>query len=606
MQPDFRQKNRLLTVLKNVPSLAEPAQRDDLQRDLPERIRDRWQRRSALHADIRQLLDVCANYEAGLEELFQRLYYHEGETIQLKRAIVVKQQIVKEIELVTLLDGPQIDVTLLYKVYSRFTPPKGQIVSTASPHDLISHLAELASPVNQLPPLLEFVAQLVEVCLDQQLCQVIRTWLDESLQDVYILDEVLCDELNRRLQAEPDGPVQVSVQNGLVQLIDDMQFEAVIAQSVFKQLRYECWPQAATVPHTLTSTVLVHEQADRAVFDDGWHPILELAERLARHSKCDAHLVQFTGWVDQQTAAGQPLEVDPTVVQARRTALDEETRRKDENTDSPYVYVIVVPHKENVNAKGQVGRRYHLFVTYNDGSGKEEFWHSDESGPLTEKSFCGSLHGILQTQTIPKSTHFEFFLPIELLSWDIDAWPVWDNDFVTLGARYPITVRMVERLLEPQKQKVCADSWQSYLQQPPDDDFHFLIDDAKYSRLRPLYAKLRQGNPISLGVRLPLDAMTNGQDIFRVLLEVGTPVAVWSRSTEQLCARSRCKIEEMVTQHVRQDNVAKAAFDLRLDAFAQEDEDSSHPGTHLLHMVDNPSRIPKNLNNPLFEPRVVV
>jgi len=422
------------------------------------------------------------------------------------------------------------------------------------------------------------------------------------------IDAVLnADAASETQQAEPDGPVTASVRDELIQLVDDIQLPDSEAGAVFKKLYHDCWPKAAIIPNTFTSAILVHKQADRATFDDGWHPILDLAERVARHPKCQAHAAQFSDWVDRKIGIGQPLEVDPTVVQARRNGFDEEIRHNEEHTASisPYIYVIVVPHKDNVNVKVQASRRYHLFVIYSNGSGKEEFWHSDESGLLTEKSFCSTLHGILQSRTIPKSTHFEFFLPMELLTWDIDAWSVWDNDFVTFGTRYPITVRMVERLLEPQKREVCADSWRSYKQQPFDGDFYFLIDDVKYSRLRPLYAKLRQGNHISLGIRLSLDEMANRLDIFRVLLEVGTPIAVWSRSQEQLCDHSRSTIRKMVTQHVLNDTVAKAAFNLRLDAFAQEDEDPSHPGTHLLHIVDNPNRMPRNLDDPLFEPQVM-
>ncbi len=92
------QRDRLVKTLLKIPAMANPDTRNDVVNDLPPDIKNSIQRRAALRPDVNKIVEICANFSGGLEELLRVLREsYEGNSLPMQAAERVWTELAAEI-----------------------------------------------------------------------------------------------------------------------------------------------------------------------------------------------------------------------------------------------------------------------------------------------------------------------------------------------------------------------------------------------------------------------------------------------------------------------------------------------------------------------------
>ena len=196
----------------------------------------------------------------------------------------------------------------------------------------------------------------------------------------------------------------------------------------------------------------------------------------------------------------------------------------------------------------------------------------------------------------------EFFLPSDLMCMEIDRWKITDpvEDEITLGTKYPIRLRSLERL-DLDYLDAYLSQWYEYwdkvrnvLKDKAMKDLFENLQEIEGFNWKFLKTKLKEKIGLKVSRAHPLSMR---KDLFRAILQATTPVAIWTR-TDILNLDQGTAIDEILTfkplcylcESVRQTRE-------KADAHLEE-----HLGLHLAILWENPYRLPPDVMLELTTP----
>jgi hypothetical protein len=176
------------------------------------------------------------------------------------------------------------------------------------------------------------------------------------------------------------------------------------------------------------------------------------------------------------------------------------------------------------------------------------------------------------------------FLPFELMNHDIDRWNLVDDcgESLFLGHEYKVIFRCARRLSPNRHTSRWKNRWkehQAQLERYADQSFTCGDD----SDLKALLENLKKTADTVVGLKVVTAPQhTGAQSLFGVLLQVGIPVAIWSR-----------KNLEHSTNEAELNRILSTCFLKNLpDTVHDERNGASHISQHLSLLWDDPLLVP--------------
>ncbi|MEI6332357.1 MAG: hypothetical protein WCP16_24205, partial [Pseudanabaena sp. ELA645] len=202
----------------------------------------------------------------------------------------------------------------------------------------------------------------------------------------------------------------------------------------------------------------------------------------------------------------------------------------------------------------------------------------------------------LKNHLLDKEYHLaiEFFLPIDYLATEVDRFKVVPKrrGFAPLGTKYEVLVRSYERLdlhYLAHNLKQWKENWNrvaiNLTTVPNRDSFeHFTTNENTYN-----WDKLEVDLKKKLGIKISCILEESAQrDLFDVLIDSATPIAVWLRKDIRECDRESkldCLLTsgnlETLPEYIRKE---------REEAYICDDPEE-HFGNHLVLLWEDPNRL---------------
>jgi hypothetical protein len=197
----------------------------------------------------------------------------------------------------------------------------------------------------------------------------------------------------------------------------------------------------------------------------------------------------------------------------------------------------------------------------------------------------------------------EIFLPRHLMCMEIDRWKITDPivDDITLGIRYPVRLRLLERLNLKYLYSYLSQWYQSWdkvreiLQNEPTQENFEHLQEIESFNCKLLSRKLKE----KIGLKITCThSKSIRKDLFNAILIATTPIAIWTRAdianldqvtaiNDILTFKPLCNLSESVRHHREEaDN-------------AQTEE---HLGHHLALLWENPYRLTPDIMVELNSP----
>ncbi|MEG4113878.1 MULTISPECIES: VMAP-C domain-containing protein [unclassified Microcoleus] len=197
----------------------------------------------------------------------------------------------------------------------------------------------------------------------------------------------------------------------------------------------------------------------------------------------------------------------------------------------------------------------------------------------------------------------EIFLPCHLMCMEIDRWKITDPivDDITLGIKYPVRLRLLERLNLKYLYSYLSQWYQSWdkvreiLQNEPTQENFEHLQEIESFNCKLLSRKLKE----KIGLKVTCThSKSIRKDLFNAILIATTPIAIWTRAdianldqvtaiNDILTFKPLCNLSESVRHHREEaDN-------------AQTDE---HLGHHLALLWENPYRLTPDIMVELNSP----
>ena len=195
-------------------------------------------------------------------------------------------------------------------------------------------------------------------------------------------------------------------------------------------------------------------------------------------------------------------------------------------------------HQQNISPiiiDGMTGDETYISPIIIDGmTGNETYAQADlpHELPNLVSRFLAKIRDLLDK--VNKEPELHICLPAELMNHEVDLWKLDEDGPVKplLGRRYKVILRCTERWSRSYKQeKLWKKKWdrhKSLLEKIACDAFIEGVDDD----LETLYYNLLEDTVVGLKVKqAPTSVGQNS--LFGVLLQAGTPIAIWGRSNLQ-------------------------------------------------------------------------
>jgi vWA-MoxR associated protein C-terminal domain len=195
----------------------------------------------------------------------------------------------------------------------------------------------------------------------------------------------------------------------------------------------------------------------------------------------------------------------------------------------------------------------------------------------------------------------EIFLPSHLMCMEIDRWKITDPiaEEITLGIRYPVRLRSLERL-NPDYLDVYHSDWQKcwdnvrvVLENESIQDIFEHLEDVESFNWKLLKIKLKEKIGLKVTCTHPKSMR---KDLFRAILQATTPVAIWIRNDIPDLDRVTAIDKILTFKPLR--HLCESVRHTREIADAQTEE---HLGLHLAVIWENPYRLTPDLME-LVEP----
>ncbi|WP_016866408.1 MULTISPECIES: hypothetical protein [Fischerella] len=128
----------------------------------------------------------------------------------------------------------------------------------------------------------------------------------------------------------------------------------------------------------------------------------------------------------------------------------------------------------------------------------------------------------------------EVFLPSDLIGTEVDRWKISDPiiEEITLGIKYPIRLRSLERLNLEYLDSYLSD-WYKYwdkvksvLQNEPIQELFEHLQDMETFNWKSLRSSLKEKIGLKVTCALP---KAKSKDLFKAILTATTPIAIWTR-----------------------------------------------------------------------------
>ncbi|HBW90829.1 MAG TPA: hypothetical protein DEG17_18640 [Cyanobacteria bacterium UBA11149] len=200
------------------------------------------------------------------------------------------------------------------------------------------------------------------------------------------------------------------------------------------------------------------------------------------------------------------------------------------------------------------------------------------------------------------SLTIEFFLPSDLMCMEIDRWKISDpvEDEITLGIKYPIRLRSLERLNLDYLDSYLS-QWYEYwdkvrniLQNEPTQELFEPLEAIESFDWKILRSKLQER--IGLKVTCP-HPQSIRKDLFRAILQATTPIAIWIRN--DIPNLDRVTAIDEILNFKPLCHLCESVRQTREKADAQPEE---HLGLHLALLWENPYRLTPDIMLELIAP----
>jgi hypothetical protein len=185
----------------------------------------------------------------------------------------------------------------------------------------------------------------------------------------------------------------------------------------------------------------------------------------------------------------------------------------------------------------------------------------------------------------------EVFLPSSLMYMDIDRWKIADSiaDDVTLGIRYPIRLRSLERLnsnyldIYHSGWQKCWDNVRVVLENEPIQDIFEHLEDVESFNWKLLKINLKE----KIGLKVTCThSKSMSTDLFKAILQSTIPVAIWIRNDIPDLDRVTA-INKILTFKP----LAHLCESVRQTRELADAQDAEHIGLHLAVLWENPYRL---------------
>ena len=332
-------------------------------------------------------------------------------------------------------------------------------------------------------------------------------------------------------------------------------------------------------------------------------PIFDFVERLAKYTHHSKLAKQLRTWIDESLDILK-VGIQQDDVQRMREAIQKESLYN----EARFVYLLValLPDKLNPNRKLRDHRFSMRVVFWEDEETSQTWFGLDFKVYQSLEQVQDELDKLLSQRSDVLAKHtgnvvIEFFLPVELMSEGVDQWQDRRSRSqlrsITLGTRYKLVVRSLERAQERTLWEAWHRRWHRYQQltTPKVEEHTWWIDSDRFDP-NELWSQLELNQDIvCLVVPFRLIHSVIKCDLYDICLDAGIPFDMWTRKKFGVVPLDKLKgmIDSIHLLHLRQH-----LYQLRLEAVA----DKTHPGNDLALLWDDPHRIPPIFTQPLMVP----
>jgi len=185
----------------------------------------------------------------------------------------------------------------------------------------------------------------------------------------------------------------------------------------------------------------------------------------------------------------------------------------------------------------------------------------------------------------------EVFLPRELICTEVDRWKVSDpiEEEITIGIRYPIRLRSLERLDINYLDHYLSDWYKHWyrvktaLHNQPIQELFEHLQEMESCNWNELIIKLQEKIGLKITCALP---KAKTKDLFKAILRAATPIAIWTRCDIPNCNQVAA-IDEILNFKPLS-HLCESVRETRQRAEAQTEE---HLGFHLAVLWEDPHRL---------------
>lgn len=336
---------------------------------------------------------------------------------------------------------------------------------------------------------------------------------------------------------------------------------------------------------------------------DGIYASLLFIERLAYHSKVSNRSNELTAWTDNTATF---LGIQEQIAQLRQKLDNKSEAISTKQPSSAYLLIDIYPEEHNINA-GQEKLFFVEILLWRDTDNVELLYASDTPVPLkkvSEQLNETYLNHALKLFPVIDNLTFEFFLPNELISHEVDQWLLKEEGaFDTKwGTHCPIVVRSRDRAIKSQKSPFWYKHWTQkwelfqFLSQNNHANSILWIRDRDQYEPESLCATLRNDEQIICLGLLFMPTDNSGQPgLLTAILQAGMPVVLWPRADKNGPRNPtdvQAKIEAIVSDN-KLSELPKLIHKERQQAASKNKSDLEN---YLTLLWDNPNRLPDKFN----------
>jgi vWA-MoxR associated protein C-terminal domain/Effector-associated domain 2/vWA-MoxR associated protein middle region 0 len=366
-------------------------------------------------------------------------------------------------------------------------------------------------------------------------------------------------------------------------------------------------------------SALLNRLAGAVKQTDGSLPLLNFVATLMQKLSGDPTQNELRKWVVQtalERGVKNPCEDRPEEMQAKVPTLSvprtpqilplEDQPEEMQAKVLSFLQIAFEPLSSHIlNKDTQHAFRVKAWLWDTHSEPKIDFYHKDivfQPEILPELFYNIINEGTGRVKNHPGQLMIELFLPYALFTSDLNEWKIKidENEFNSITKEYPVVVRSLERLTEPNeiRFKKWSDYWDKLEKSTRNMQLKFFsqqeYEKAQGDFINVLRGSLNQGKfPVLTFVPgpIPLDK----PHPLRTIVNVGTPIAFWLRRYPDGFKETEIRqaIKNLLANHDFS-ILPLALWQERIDAI--ERGDTQHLTQYLILLWDNPQRVPRDLN----------